>query len=328
MKRRILLIVFLLIPLVLVSGCVKRTIIPSPPSEVSLFYGIHEERSLSSTDNIELFAQYWAPPQKPKASVLLLHGTTMHSGAYSQTARYLASHGYVVYGLDLRGWGRSEGRGSKGYVASHDRYVEDVQVAIDDINKLFPNQNLYVLGESLGATVAMYGYLKHDLPFDGMIFSGPGYKPNPEFLGIRGPRSVSETSMTIGAELGEWFPGWPTLPSEFGIIRVIDDPRMELRLLKDPHTSDNFLPAAYLDALSEADQYNRANIARLDLPLLILHGERDILIPVSSSQEIIDRAKSTDKTLKVYGSNHPTLLDTKRFQVFEDIVTWLDEREP
>ncbi|MFB6346566.1 MAG: alpha/beta fold hydrolase [bacterium] len=325
--ERITLSAIVVLLVLFAGGCAEKSVAPPKPDSLSQFDGVTGRKTLNTFDGLELFAQYWIPSSEQKASVLLLHSTTMHSGAYSELARYLAANSYLVYGLDLRGWGRSEGHGSKGYVASHDRYVSDVKLAIEHLKEQSPEQDLYVIGESLGATVSMYGYLKHDLPFDGMIFSGPGYKPNVELLGLRGPQTMHSLSMGLGAELGEWVPGWPTLPSDIGLRMVIDDPKMQERLLNDPHVSHAWLPAAYLTALSEADAYNREHIQRLDRPLLVLHGKRDMLIPVSSSEEIIKRSSSKDATLKVYDSNHATLLDTKRFKAYKDIVSWLDNRQ-
>jgi tetratricopeptide (TPR) repeat protein len=60
---------------------------------------------------------------------------------------------------------------------------------------------------------------------------------------------------------------------------------------------------------------------------MIAHGQRDVLIPVSSSEELIERASGDNQTLTVYRSNHTTLLGTRRYQVYRDIENWLDQQE-
>ncbi len=326
-QRDIFVLVLLLAIGPVLAGCAQKSFDASPPSVITQFDGQHDTASLRTSHDLELFTQHWGPPSKPRGLVLLLHGTTMHSGAYSEVGKFLASEGYLVYGLDLRGWGRSEGRGARGYVASHEQYVWDLDMAIQRLKSNYPEQKLYVMGESLGATVALYGHLKYGLSFDGMIFSGPAFKPNVELMGIRGPRFLHNVSMVLGATLGQSLPGLPTLSSDLGIRMVNDDSAMEKKLLNDPYVSHSFLPAAYLTSLSEALGYIQTNIEDLELPLMIAHGQRDVLIPVHSSEELIERASGDDQTLKVYACNHTTLLGTKRYEVYRDIENWLDQRE-
>lgn len=327
MIKRIIPFFLLTLSLTMVTGCSRAIASTSQSDSEPEFNGTHRTTSLRTLDDLELFAQYWEPESEPEALVLMLHGTTMHSGAYSEAARYLADNGYLVYGLDLRGWGRSDGHVERGFVESPEHYVLDLELAIQDLKNKYPGKKLYALGESLGATVSMYGYLKYGLPIDGMIFSGPGYKPNLEVLGFRGPQVLNDMGMALGGELGESIPSWPTLPSNGGIARVIDDPQVEKRLLNDPHVSHNFLPATYFTVLGEIDEYNQLNAEKLDLPLLIVHGEQDILIPISSSQEIINEAGGDNQTLKTYDSNHATLLDARRSEVYRDIEAWLDNQK-
>ncbi len=180
----------------------------------------------------------------------------------------------------------------------------------------------------MGATVALYAYLEHDLPFDGMMLSGPGYKPNPKVLGIRFPRFMNVVPMAMSEGLGTMIPGWPAIHADFGLATVIEDPEVQERIENDPYVAHGWLPARYMSAGIKADDVNEERIHELDIPLLILHGEHDMLVPVDSSEQLIEEASSTDKTLKVYpDSPHTNLLDYNRYQVYKDIEQWLDARE-
>lgn len=65
--------------------------------------------------------------------------------------------------------------------------------------------------------------------------------------------------------------------------------------------------------------------ARLRLPLLILHGAEDRIVPPSGSAEFFQKAGALDKQRRVYaGAYHNLFLETNRAQVFGDIVTWLE----
>jgi acylglycerol lipase len=65
------------------------------------------------------------------------------------------------------------------------------------------------------------------------------------------------------------------------------------------------------------------------LPLLILHGEADIVTDPSVSKAFYEKASSSDKKLKLYKDAYHSLLegepDEMIIQVFSDIILWLDE---
>jgi acylglycerol lipase len=88
---------------------------------------------------LRLFGQWWAAQRKAKrAIVLLAHGTVLHSGFYAPWASELTKHGYAVFGIDLRGWGQSQGYGRRGNVGNYDDYVEDLTLARREIRRASP----------------------------------------------------------------------------------------------------------------------------------------------------------------------------------------------
>lgn len=68
---------------------------------------------------------------------------------------------------------------------------------------------------------------------------------------------------------------------------------------------------------------------QVTLPLLILHGEADIVTDPSVSKALYDKAKSLDKKLHLYKGAYHSLLegesDEMIFRVLDDIISWLDE---
>lgn len=68
---------------------------------------------------------------------------------------------------------------------------------------------------------------------------------------------------------------------------------------------------------------------QVSLPLLILHGEADIVTDPSVSKALYDKASSLDKKLNLYKDAYHSLLegepDEMIIRVFNNIVSWLDE---
>lgn len=282
---------------------------------------------VKNPDGLRLYGQYWMPADGTVRSVIVIvHGTVEHSGLYEPVARLWASRGHVVYGTDLQGWGRSEGEGARGYVKSHDKYVRDLARLEKRLRARYPDRKLIMVGESLGACVELLGALREDLTPDALMFSGPAFKPGPTIGGFGTPRFLDRIALWAGSMFGTVFPNWPTVPSNVGIRVGVENPALRERMLKDPYVSHNWLPAIYLTALEKADEVNRQNVGNLRLPLFIAHGERDMLVPLESSEELFRRVGSTNKVRKVYlDTPHATLIELGNLKVAMDMITWAEK---
>lgn len=70
---------------------------------------------------------------------------------------------------------------------------------------------------------------------------------------------------------------------------------------------------------------SKRRIAKLQAPLLVLHGEKDKTVPVEQGKAVFAAAGSADKTLKLYPEGrHVDLYD---FGSGDDIVGWLQRTE-
>lgn len=324
--------ILLLTMLLGIAACATT---PIPPAQYLAQQDSYHEEINVNRQGLKLFSRFWHPidlsqdvanPTQPKGIVMIIHGTSLHSGLYGKLGKTLADEGFLVQGIDLQGWGQSQSKGAKGFVTSFDDYVLDVSTYINRFKLDYPAAPIYLVGESLGGTVAVYGSLKHQLAINGIITSGVGYKPNPALLGIRAPGFINNMNQTMGEMWGGVFPNWPAVPSDIGIRTVIEDDTLQDKLLNDPHVTHGWLPAAYITALISASDYISENLEALDTPILLLHGEHDSLIPLESSKEIYQHASSSDKTLKVYNSEHAVLLEPEHVQAVKDIKHWLNER--
>lgn len=285
----------------------------------------YSEHRIYNHQGMQLFVRRWEPQTAPHANVVILHGTSLHSGLYEPVAQRLTAAGYRVYAYDMQGWGRSGGKGSAGYVGSFYDYADDLFVVINTLKQNYPGVPNFVMGESLGGAVALYAALKDQNLCDGIITSAAGYKPNPKLLGIRAPGFITSFGMTM-AQLGASVtPSMPVVESDTGIRMVVEDEAVEDQLLQDPYVAHGWLPAIYASTLADATDFIEPNLSQLDKPILLLHGERDMLVPLSSSREIYNGVASTNKTLRVYDSPHTVLLESARDQAVGDVIEFLDK---
>ncbi|CAI7800743.1 unnamed protein product [Closterium sp. NIES-54] len=79
-----------------------------------------------------------------------------------------------------------------------------------------------------------------------------------------------------------------------------------------------------------ASQDAEASLDSVSLPFLLLHGDADIVTELDGSQALYDRARSEDKTLKVYEGAWHLLTEGEPEEtagaVLRDMIGWLDER--
>lgn len=310
----------------LISAC-STTLKPIPYTPAA---GVtHSEETLPGpVSETTLFGQTWLPAnQQPCAIVLLIHGTTEHSSLYAPLAEALVKAGYGAYGLDLQGWGRSQGLGKRGHVKSHDDYVRDVAATLNTLRQRYPGVPLYAAGESLGGTVLLRGEIDNALRVKGLILADPGYKPNPGLGGLRGPGFLTEFALWSGGVFGSVLPSWPTLPSDPGIRATICSPVTQERYLKDPYVSHNWLPASYLTGMSDSQPLIEKGLGRINVPVLIIHGEKDNLVPVSSSEEIINAIGSRGSLYVIKDGCHASFTEEKSWPLAaQKMVEWLNSQ--
>lgn len=299
-----------------------------PPDEIAAYVGEIREDNFVNPDGLNIFGRYWLPSGNPRAVMVLVHGTTMHSGLYDEFGRYLAAKGYVVYGIDLQGWGRSDGIGPRGDVYNHDKYVTDVGMVIDRMRAEYPGLPIFGYGESLGGLVCLLGQVQRRTFFDGLVLSAPGYKPNLRLpMGFHAPEIFNNWALSTAGWFGSKFEHAPTLSSNLGLRFIVKDKALREQLLDDPYVSHNWLPARYITAIVESNKFLKERIEVVNVPIYILHGEKDQLIPVASSEEIILRTLSRDKRMKIFkGMGHAVMLQPERYEGMMDVGKWLDDR--
>ena len=62
---------------------------------------------IKSHDGKKIFIGVWDEVENPKAVIQMVHGMGEHIGRYENVANYLNSKGFIVYGDDHRGHGKT-----------------------------------------------------------------------------------------------------------------------------------------------------------------------------------------------------------------------------
>jgi alpha-beta hydrolase superfamily lysophospholipase len=68
----------------------------------------------------------------------------------------------------------------------------------------------------------------------------------------------------------------------------------------------------------------RDHLSTITLPVLVMHGEADALVPAQASEDIAAKVGSTDVTLKVWpGLYHEIYNEPERNEVIATTVEWV-----
>ena len=127
-------------------------------------------------DGIELFVRRWSPKSIAKAVVLVAHGVGEHSGRYAGLGTELASAGYEVWAPDQRGHGKTaSSSGGYGWFAASNgfsRVVDDLKELRDRIAIELPGIPVFLLGHSMGSSIARAYISRYGTSLAGCALSG------------------------------------------------------------------------------------------------------------------------------------------------------------
>lgn len=130
----------------------------------------HTEGKFLGRNNLNLYYQSWAPDGVPTAVLIVVHGIAEHSGRYSNLVNYFVPKGYAIYSFDLRGHGKSEGK--RGYVERFSYYLDDVKTYYDMVRQENKSAKIFLVGFSMGGTIATAYAINHQSELNGLILSG------------------------------------------------------------------------------------------------------------------------------------------------------------
>jgi alpha-beta hydrolase superfamily lysophospholipase len=269
--------------------------------------------AFQSYDGVNIYEHWWRPVREPKASIVLVHGLQEHSGRYLRFAQFLTENGYAVDALDQRGHGKSNG--ITAFVRTFDDYVADLEAFCDRVRERLPGKPTFLMGFSMGGTVASLYTLKRKPPLRGLILSAPAIKLS---------KHVSNPLLEgISAQASKLFPKLPTVKMKSR--HLSRDPEVVAAYDNDPLVSRRGVLLKTGSEFVKAMKFIQTRMEEFSLPMLILHGTQDKLVDQIGSQWLYDRAKCGDRTLKLYeGYFHEVINDTGAERVHRDILDWLN----
>lgn len=312
-------------------------------------YGIvrRETSTLSSDGHSWLRILVWLPdPTYTRRGVVqLVHGMSEHIGRYDDFARFLAGLGYVVFGHDHIGHGKSASSakelGCMPQVGGKNLLIDDVMRVRSVLSAEYKwgSLSFFLFGHSMGSYIARVVAARYPQDLAGVVLCGAGNQPfalaklgNVLANGIATLKGDTYRSSLLYSLVSGSFAAAISNPrTEFDWLST--DPGVVDAYCADPLCGARFSAGGYAtltDLVSEAVSKACFEAVPSALPLLFIAGEED---PVGSKGKGVQKAArsyqaagSKDVEVILYpGMRHEVLNEPGKMTVYSDVESWLTE---
>jgi len=268
-----------------------------------------------SKDDLNLYARVWTPEGDVRGVVVLVHGLGEYGGRYVDIGQSFVDRGYAFVAGDLRGHGMSEGR--RAFVSRLDNFMDDLDQYCDEVRLRFPGKLLFLYCFSMGSTIGAAYLIRRHPHLAGAILCSGGYFIPPASMAAMGKVKALRhlvPTMTVSNGMGA------TRDKVCHDVAVLDaydaDPLVYKKITVG-------LAAVFVDANAEV----LARAGEIQVPLLVMHGEDDVVAMPEGSKRLAAGA-SGDVTLKLWPGLYHFIHhepDGAKERVLAFAADWLDK---
>ena len=273
--------------------------------------------------------------EKFKNNIIIFHGVTEPIDRYEEFGKFLSANGYNVFVPEIRGHGELKISevcefGKKG-----------IKAVFEDINLFFKNElmpkgikaeNTTIFGHSMGSLIAMKWVIENNYKY--FILSGfPLQKKLTVFFG----------KMLTGMEKLLFFKKKSFMNKEFKKYNDYFKPNQTKFdwLTRDENEVNKYVesefcgypisPGVFNGILGMMGFINRKyKKIRKDANMLVIYGTEDKAVNteyVSKILEILKKKKRRINVLENKNGRHESLNEINKYEIYDEILKWLNERE-
>jgi non-heme chloroperoxidase len=273
---------------------------------------------ITTRDAVQLYYKDWGP--KDGQVVTFSHGWPLNADSWESQMLFLAERGYRVIAHDRRGHGRS----SQPWDGNDmDHYADDLAAVIQTLDL----RDVTLVGFSTGGGEVARYIGRHGTtrvrkavlvsavpPLMLRTDSNPGGLPLEVFDGLRVNSLINRSKLYLDIASGPFF-GFnrPGAKADQGLIQSFWVQGMQAG---HKNTYDS------IAAFSATDF--RGDLARFDVPTLVIHGDDDQIVPIDTSARA-SAALIKDARLIVYSGAPHGIADTHKDLLNQDLLDFLRE---
>ena len=296
---------------------------------------------LSRDGKTQIHAVEWLPACEVKGVLQICHGMVEYIERYHEFAEYMCGYGYYVVGHDHLGHGKSvTDEADYGYFPEDNGnrcVIGDIQQLRVITARKYPGVPYMMMGHSMGSFLIRQYLTMDGEGLAGVIVMGTGYQPLP--LLVAGQMICRAAALFKGWRYRSKFVDNLSFgsfnkrfePSKTGREWVTSDEEHQQRYVGDPLCMFRFTLGGYYQMFEGMKTLNRReSMAKIpkDLPVLFTAGADD---PVGAFGKNVRKVYKRYKkagcrtAVKLYaGLRHEILNETKREDVYKDLLRWCD----
>ena len=259
--------------------------------------------------------------EDPEKVICIVHGIGEFGGRFDRVAEAFRKQNMAVLAFDLRGHGKSLGK--RGHCAPRKDVLSDVSTLIEYAQELYTGKKLILYGHSMGGNIVLdyrsRGRLNGEL--SAYIVTAPWVRlvrpvPNIVYKAVKLLSRIAP-SVTIGSEVNEADLGHPDSVKPFNDHPLVHN-RISALCAVDGFETGQKLEDGTLENNGRAKQ----------IPLLLMHGEKDKICDVAGSRTIADRMKADGENVEyiewggLYHEIHNGGSESKGDEVIAKTVEW------
>lgn len=275
---------------------------------------------MSGYSGLEIYARKWEVEGVPmKGVVVLLHGDLLWSDYFQNMAKALATKGYIIYAFDLPGYGNSGCvKGVERHVDSYVHYLTILEIVVKYAKKQDPSLPCFLCGEDLGGTIAL------------AFAADQASAEHLAGIAVASPMlTLPPLDGSIASMKSQFFPLSPgpswDLNYSFDDLFKSSEQIRQAEFVFHEHDPPTIRKLSELQKLC---QFVKANMKNIKLPVLIMHGERDMRNDPTLSYALQAQIGSTSVFYRPYPDCQHGLFcdpDNVRFPLV-DMQAWLSKQ--
>jgi len=276
----------------------------------------YKSTAYASFDGMKLSGYLWEPKEKPKALINLVHGFGEYSERYDHWAMRFVEKGFAVHAIDYRGHGKSDGR--RGHINKFEDFLNDIDVLVRESQKIFPDIPQFIYGHSLGGNIVTNYILRRENNFKGSIISSPWYKLSFDLSGLM---------LALARIMNKVYPKF-TQKSNLEVKALSHDEKVVDNYISDPLVHEKISARMFFE-IFKAGHWVLENADKLNLPVLIQHGNGDNITSYEASKEFYGSAKHLKKDIEYKeweGSYHELHNELNKDEIFDFVHNWLEQK--
>lgn len=270
---------------------------------------------ITAEDGAQIFYKDWGTQGTP---VILSHGWPLNSDAWEATALFLASNGHRAIAHDRRGHGKSS---QTWHGNEMDTYADDLAALIETLDL----DQITLVGHSTGGGEIVHYVGRHGSARVAKVVLVSAVPPlmlrtddNPDGLPIEVFDNIRAGELASRSQLYRELADGPFFGhNRKGVVPQGVRDAFWLQGLASGHRGAYECIAAF-----SATDF-RPDLARIDVPTLVIHGDDDQIVPFEvggkRSVQMVDGA-----VLKVYEGSGHGLPDTDRDRLHADLLDFVN----